>query len=173
MSVEAFVGLFRTSSRPSGYGAPAVWGAATASILMAGVGAVLTRRLIASVIGARDALPAVVATWLGTAALYYTARHAVVLACSLVVWRSVDALSHADCCDQSLPAVAMAGGRLAGWLHGRDQATRHVAPHHAALPDRFSIADPCKESRGTRPDRVGCWTVSGLPASRYRFASFV
>jgi hypothetical protein len=72
MSVEAFVGLFRTSSRPSGYGAPAVWGAATASILMAGVGAVLTRRLIASVIGARDALPAVVATWLGTAALYYT-----------------------------------------------------------------------------------------------------
>jgi hypothetical protein len=40
--------------------------------LTAGAGAILTRRLIASSIGDRDALTAVVATWLGTAALYYT-----------------------------------------------------------------------------------------------------
>ena len=72
IAAEWIIGSFWSSTRSVGYGAPAVWGAATASILFAGLGAILTRRLIASTIGETDAWLAVVATWLGTAALYYT-----------------------------------------------------------------------------------------------------
>ena len=72
LGVEGVMSRPRLGGPPPGYGAAAVWGAAAASVLVAGLGAVLTRRLIALSIGARDALPAVLATWLGTAALYYT-----------------------------------------------------------------------------------------------------
>jgi hypothetical protein len=72
LAAESVVTTVRGSRQPAGYGPVAVWGAAMASILVAGAGAILTRRLIANSIGARDSLSAVVATWLGTAALYYT-----------------------------------------------------------------------------------------------------
>ena len=72
VGVESVMSRIRPGGHPPGYGAAAAWGAAAASVLVAGLGGVMTRRLIAVSIGARDALPAVLATWLGTAALYYT-----------------------------------------------------------------------------------------------------
>ncbi len=72
LGVERIMATLRLGMHPPGYGPAAVWGAAVASVLVAGFGAIITRRLIAVSIGGRDALSAVLATWLGTAALYYT-----------------------------------------------------------------------------------------------------
>jgi hypothetical protein len=72
VGVENVLARLGFAAQSPGYGAAAVWGAAAASILFAGLGAVLTRRLIAVVIGEHNALPAVLMSWVGTAALYYT-----------------------------------------------------------------------------------------------------
>ena len=72
LGIERVMETLRPGMQPLGYSAAVVWGSAVASVLVAGFGAIVTRRLIAVSIGGRDALPAVLATWLGTAALYYT-----------------------------------------------------------------------------------------------------
>lgn len=60
------------SDRPLGYGAGAVLGAALWSIVLVGLGAELTRRLVAQVAGGPEAFAATIMAWVATPALYYT-----------------------------------------------------------------------------------------------------
>ncbi len=70
LAVDAVAGRARDAS--FGYRAGAVLGTAVWSIVLAGIGAELTRRTLASLVDPRTALPATLMAWLGTPALYYT-----------------------------------------------------------------------------------------------------
>lgn len=58
--------------QPLGYGAGAALGTAVWSILLVGIGAEVTRRLVQQCAAGPAALPATIMAWLGTPALYYT-----------------------------------------------------------------------------------------------------
>ena len=80
------------SVRPVGYGPGAALGAAVWCIVLAGLGADATRRLVQQIVGVEYGLSSTVMIWLGTPALYYTLiaplySHAVAwFAVSLVLW---------------------------------------------------------------------------------------
>lgn len=102
---------------PTGYGLFAAWGAALAAIVWAGIGAELSRRLAREVVATRYALPAALAIWCGTPALYYTMvaplySHAVAwFAAALALWAGWQACKRPDDTWRWL-AVGAAGGLL-------------------------------------------------------------
>jgi len=63
---------FGLETGPDGYGIGALWGATLSSILLAGFGAELSRRVAAQLRGPEFALPATLIAWLGTAAITFT-----------------------------------------------------------------------------------------------------
>ncbi len=80
------------SARPIGYGPGAALGTAVWVIMLAGLGADVTRRLVQQIVGVEYGLSSTVMIWLGTPALYYTLiaplySHAVAwFAVSLMIW---------------------------------------------------------------------------------------
>lgn len=80
------------STRPVGYGTGAALGTATWCILLAGLGADLTRRLVQQALGVEYGLSSTIMIWLGTPTIYYTLiaplySHAIAwCAVSLMVW---------------------------------------------------------------------------------------
>ena len=72
LGLDAAAGALGVDTGPTGYGLFAAWGAALTSILLAGVGAELSRRVVREFVGLRYALPATLAVWLGTPTIYYT-----------------------------------------------------------------------------------------------------
>ncbi|MBI4522017.1 MAG: hypothetical protein HY701_14365 [Gemmatimonadetes bacterium] len=117
LGADYLLGRLGMAGQPFGYGAGAVWGAAVASILWAGVGAVVTRRVIASCLGEGNALAAVAMTWLGTAAIYYTL--VAPLYSHAVSWFGVAAmlsLSHRAATHPLRPSRWLGAGLVAGYL---------------------------------------------------------
>ena len=91
LSIGRF-GRSEFSVRPIGYGPGAALGAAAWCIVLAGLGADATRRLVQQTIGVEYGLSSTVMIWLGTPALYYTLiaplySHAIAwFAVSLMIW---------------------------------------------------------------------------------------
>ncbi len=92
LGFDAAAGAIDLDTGPIGYGLFAAWGAALSSIVLAGVGAELSRRIVREFFGLRYALPATLTVWLGTPAIYYTMvaplySHAVAwFAAALTLW---------------------------------------------------------------------------------------
>lgn len=70
VAVEAVTG--RSASTPFGYGRIAILATAVWSILLAGLAAEMTRRVLIELVDPETALPATLMAWLGTPALYYS-----------------------------------------------------------------------------------------------------
>ena len=96
LALDWMLSALGLSSRPVGYGAGAALGTAGWCVLLAGLGAEVTRRLVRQTLGAQHALSATVMIWLGTPSLYYTViaplySHAVAwFAVSLMIWFAWD-----------------------------------------------------------------------------------
>lgn len=73
LATDLALGKGGSRGAPAGYGPGAVIGAAVWSIMLAGIGAELTRRLLRECLGPEHALTATVLAWLATPAVYYTA----------------------------------------------------------------------------------------------------
>jgi len=88
------------SGRPLGYGPGVALGTAAWCVVLAGLGAEVTRRLVQRTLGVEHALSSTVVIWLGTPALYYTLiaplySHAVAwCAVSLMIWFAWIATQH-------------------------------------------------------------------------------
>jgi len=75
LAVDGALAGLGIAPRPLGYGPGAVWGAAIFSVLLAGLGAELARRLAAGTVATGpgpDAFAATLMAWVGTPLLYYT-----------------------------------------------------------------------------------------------------
>ena len=72
LAIDRILGRLISEPQPLGYGIGSVLGAAVWSILLAGLGVDLTRRLVRDAVGPDEALPAAVMAWVATSALYYT-----------------------------------------------------------------------------------------------------
>ncbi len=92
LAVDWMLAALGVSTRPVGYGTGAALGTAAWCILLAGLGADVTRRLVQQALGVEYALSSAVMIWLGTPTIYYTLiaplySHAIAwCAVSLMIW---------------------------------------------------------------------------------------
>lgn len=117
LGIDAATRKALPSAQPLGYGAGAALGTAVWSILLVGVGAEFTRRLVRQGVGIREAFPATIMAWLGTPALYYTVitplySHAPAwVAVSVMLWCAWRAAE-----DPHRLGVWIWSGLAAGWV---------------------------------------------------------
>jgi hypothetical protein len=116
LAIDATVGTEAATGQRLGYGVGAVLGTAVWSILIVGIGAELTRRLVQHAVGSNVAFLATLMAWLATPALYYTVisplySHALAwVAVSVMLWLTWRA-AH-----QQQLGLWIAAGFAAGWV---------------------------------------------------------
>lgn len=117
VGLDVSAGAAAAGEQPLGYGVGAALGSAVWSILLVGLGADITRRLLRQSAGATEAFAATLMAWLATPALYYTVisplySHAPAwVAVSLMLWLTWRA---AD--DPSRTDLWFWSGLAAGWV---------------------------------------------------------